>query len=65
MKEKIEPVFLAALDPALSFQKLILHCVTAINKSLKCLAIISEKNEADNRVDSTVCVRYITGDNYV
>ena len=50
--------FLAALDPALSFQKLILHCITAINKSLKCLAIITEKNEAGNRVDSTVCVRY-------
>ena len=34
-------------------------------KSLKYLAIITAKNEADNRVDSTVCVRYITGDNYV
>ena len=45
MKEKIEPVFLAALDPALSFQKLILHCITAINKSLKCLAIITEKKK--------------------
>ena len=56
---------LAALDPALSFQKLILHCITATNKSLECLKIITVKNEAGNRVDSTVCVRYITGDNYV
>ena len=65
IKEKIEPVSLAALDPALSFQKLILHCITAIYKSLKYLAIITAKNEADNRVDSTVCGRYITDDNYV
>ena len=54
---------LAALDPALSFQKLILHCITAIYKSLKCLAVITAKNEADNRVDSTagLCKMYNRG----
>ena len=54
-----------ALDPAFSFQKLILHCITAIHNSLKCLAIITAKNEADNRVDGRVCVRHVKGDNDV
>ena len=54
-----------SLDPAFSFQKLILHCITAIHNSLKCLAIITAKNEADNRVDSRVCVRHVIGDNEV
>ena len=40
-----------------------LHCITAIHKSLKCLEIITAKSEADDRVDSTVCVNHVIGDN--
>ena len=50
-----------ASDPAVSFQKLILHCITAIDKSPKSFEIITTKNETDNRVDSHICVSHIVG----
>ena len=54
-----------ASDPAVSFQKSILHCITAIDKSPKSLAIITTKNEADNRVDGHICVSHIVVNNKV
>ena len=33
-------------------------CTPTCNKSLKTTAIVTAKNEADNRVDSTVCVSH-------
>ena len=40
------------------------HCIggTATHKSLKSLAIVTAKNEADNRVNSTVCGSHKEGD---
>ena len=40
------------------------HCIggKATHKSLKSLAIVTAKNEADNRVNSTVCVSHKGGD---
>ena len=45
---------LLASDPAFSLQTLILHCIggTATHKSLKSLAVVTVKNEADNRASS-------------
>ena len=40
---------------------LTLHCITAIHKSPKSLAIVTAKGKADNRVDSTVCVSHKQG----
>ena len=39
-------------------------CTPTCNKSLKTTAIVTAKNEADNRVDSTVCVSH-EGDSFV
>ena len=41
---------------------LTLHCISAIHKSPKSLAIVTGKGKADNRVDSTVCVSHKQGD---
>ena len=38
---------------------------TATHKSLKSLAIVTAKSEADNRVNSTVCVSHKEGDSTV
>ena len=40
------------------------HCIggTATHKSLKTLAVVTAKSEADNRVNSTVCVSHKQGD---
>ena len=32
------------------FQKLILHCITEIHKSLKSLVIVTDKNETDKSI---------------
>ena len=47
-----------ASDPAVSFQKLILHCITAIDKSPKSFEIITTENEADDGDDSHICVSH-------
>ena len=41
---------------------LTLHCTTPIHKFPKSLAIVTGKGEADNRIDSTVCVSHKPGD---
>ena len=41
---------------------LTLHCIRAIHKSPKSLAIVTGKGKADNRVDGTVCVSHKHGD---
>ena len=42
-----------------------MNYIAAAHKSLKSVAIVAAKNEADNRVDSTVCVTRKQGDNIV
>ena len=48
-----------------SFQKLTLHRSTTSHKSLKTFAIVTAKDEADNRVESTVCVSQTKGNTSV
>ena len=57
--------YFIASDLDFSFQELLLNCIAAFHKSLKSVAIVATKHEADNRVDSTVDVSNKRGDNIV